>query len=167
MRIGVVADTHMPGRGRELPAELVRGLAGVDLIVHAGDWTTPAVADMLERIAPVEGVAGNNDGGDIVLRFGLRKLLTLAGRRIGVVHGDGTATSTELRAWAAFRGMQPDVVIFGHSHVPLLQHYQGTLLFNPGSPTDKRRQPHYSYGLLTLSDNGIEARHFFYTDKSP
>lgn len=168
MRIGVISDTHMFGRAKQLPRALVEGLRGVDLILHAGDWVDTAVAGMLEQIAPTDGVAGNNDGRDIVQRYGRQKLLSLPGCRIGLVHGDGGRKSTLDRAMDAFREETVDVIIFGHSHIPYQGTHDGTLLFNPGSPTDKRRQPRYSYGLLEWEPQGapIKATLHYYDDKS-
>ncbi|WJH34012.1 metallophosphoesterase [Paenibacillus sp. CC-CFT747] len=165
MRIGVVSDTHMPSRAKGLPAALVAGLKGVDRILHAGDFTSPDVIAMLEELAPLDAVMGNNDGEDIYRRFDRRKVLELAGYRIGLIHGDGYGRTTEERARAAFSEDPPDVIIFGHSHVPYKAFDQGVLMFNPGSPTDKRRQPAFSYGILELGDT-LTAEHYFYTDKS-
>jgi len=164
MRIGVIADTHLSDRVVKLPDALVEGLKGVDLILHAGDWVSPLVIDLVEQIAPCEGVTGNNDGPLIRERFGMSKLLTVAGYRIGMIHGDGSRKTTEERAREAFLAERPDVVIFGHSHIPYLQTIDGILMFNPGSPTDKRRQPRYSYGILELGDT-IRAEHFYYDSK--
>lgn len=166
LRIGVVSDTHMYARGKKLPDALVEGLAGVDLILHAGDFTDPAVAALFEAIAPLEAVAGNNDGAAIVERFGYRKTIELGGRRIGLVHGhDGPGPSTEWKALHAFRDEKVDIVVFGHSHVPHHELIDGVRLFNPGSPTDKRWQPRYSYGIIELGER-IEAAHMYYDDKS-
>lgn len=168
MRIGVVSDTHLYSRTTALPAALVRGLQGVDLILHAGDWIDESIVSLFEAIAPVDGVAGNNDGMEIIRRFGKRKVLALGGFQIGLVHGDGgrSTPDTAYQAFCDAKG-QPsvDAVLFGHSHIPFLERRGGTLLFNPGSATDKRRQPQYSYGILELSDR-IEAAHFYYADRS-
>ncbi|RXT08195.1 metallophosphoesterase family protein [Ammoniphilus sp. CFH 90114] len=165
MRIGIISDTHMPSRAKGIPQELVKGLKGVDLILHAGDWTKPEVVHAFESLAPIDGVAGNNDGEEIIRRFGRKKIITLAGYRIGMIHGDGVRKKTEERAWEAFADETVDVIVFGHSHVPFLRKHQGVLVFNPGSPTDKRRQPRYSYGVLTLA-NSIKAEHYYYDDKT-
>lgn len=166
MKIGVVSDTHLTdSRGARLPEELVLGLAGVDLILHAGDWTSPRVIGELERIAPVDGVAGNNDGPDIVNRFGYKKLVEAAGVRIGVIHGDGYAKTTERRAFDAFEGENVQMIIFGHSHIPHLEMKSGILMFNPGSPTDKRRQPLYSYGILEIREGQLSAVHRYYSSR--
>lgn len=165
MRIGVISDTHMPHRSKQLPAKLTEGLRGVDLILHLGDWTDLSVLDMLTKLAPVNGIAGNNDGYEIQTRFGRRKLLELDGFRIGMIHGDGGSTTTERRAFDSFRETRPDIVLFGHSHKPYLQTVDGIVLFNPGSPTDKRAQPKFSYGILEL-DGTIKASHHYFADKS-
>ncbi|MBP1995285.1 metallophosphoesterase family protein [Paenibacillus eucommiae] len=165
MKIGVISDTHLTDKVIKLPDALVEGLTGVDLILHAGDWMSPRVIDLLERIAPCSGVAGNNDGQEIIERFGRKRLLTLDGYRIGIVHGDGYRQTTEERARASFLEERPDVVIFGHSHIPYVQLVDGILMFNPGSPTDKRKQPRFSYGILELNEQ-IHAQHVFYDNKA-
>lgn len=164
MIIGLISDTHMPSRAKRLPQAVYEAFQGVDLILHAGDWTAPEVVAMLEEIAPVDGVAGNNDGEDMVRRFGRQKLLQIGGFQIGIVHGDGIPKTTEQRAFEAFPAGVADIVLFGHSHTPYMEQRDGVWLFNPGSPTDKRWQPLYSCGLLTLTDK-IELRHHFFASK--
>lgn len=162
MRIGVVADTHMPRYGSTLPEPLRRGLSGVDLILHAGDFTGPGVPGLLEAIAPLEAVAGNNDPAELVERFGRRRVVTCQGVRIGLVHGDGTRKTTLDRALEAFAPGTVDVVCFGHSHAPYLARHGDRWVLNPGSPTDKRRSPRYSYGILTLEAGIVTPElHFF------
>ncbi|MCZ8515913.1 metallophosphoesterase family protein [Paenibacillus filicis] len=163
MRIGVVSDTHMYSRAKALPAALVRGLVGVDLILHAGDWVDEEVVDLFLAIAPVEAIAGNNDGPSLVRRFGRRKELTLGGKKIGMVHGDGGRQTAET-AFHSFKAAPVDLIVFGHSHIPYLERRGGVLLFNPGSPTDKRRQPKYSFGIVTLGET-ITAEHHYYDSK--
>lgn len=166
MKIGVVSDTHMPFRGKQLPRALVEGLQGVDLILHAGDWTSLDAVSQLEAIAPVDGVAGNNDGREFVKRFSRRKVIEVAGVRIGLIHGDeGFGASTEFVAFEAFRDEGVDIIIFGHSHVPHISRKDGILLFNPGSAMDKRWESEYSFGLIEIGDE-ITARHVYYKDKS-
>lgn len=161
MRIGVVSDTHLRHTA-VLPEQLLRGLEGVDLILHAGDWTAEQIVGLFESIAPVESVAGNNDPPELVRRFGRRKEITVAGVRIGLIHGDSWTHPAEECAWNAFASCLPDVIVFGHSHVPHAERRDRTLLFNPGSPTDKRFQPQYSFGILEISGGKVEARHVFY-----
>jgi uncharacterized protein len=152
MRIGVLSDTHIPLRARILPPVLFELFAGVNLILHAGDLIDEQVIKDLSAIAPVEAVAGNLDGRDLALRLGRKKILSLSGFSIGLIHGDaGRGSKTPARALAAFNGDNVDCVVFGHSHQPYCRLENGVLLFNPGSPTDRRREPRHSCGILTLS----------------
>ena len=164
MRIAVVSDTHLPRFGRALPAALVRGIADarVDRILHAGDWTQPMALELLERLAPVEGVAGNNAGPELHERFGTRRVLELGGVWIGLTHGHlGPGASTPARAQRAFEDEPAGslgAIVFGHSHIPLVERRaDGTWLVNPGSPTDRRRQALYSWALLTIEGGTITA----------
>jgi len=159
----------MPRFGRGLPAALEDGLrrARIRVLLHLGDFTEPQVVAWFERVAPVEAVAGNNDGAALQRRFGRRKIVELAGYRIGLVHGDGRRGTTEQRALAAFADENVDVICFGHSHIPVCETRGGMWLLNPGSPTDKRRQPLFSYALLTLQRKRIDARLCFFDDKRP
>jgi uncharacterized protein len=160
MRIAALSDTHLPRFGRALPRELVDGIraAGVERILHAGDWTEPLAVDLLEAIAPVDGVAGNNDGAWLLERFGHRRILEVGGARIGITHGHlGPGSTTPERARRAFED-EPDLdaIVFGHSHIPLIERKPGgRRLVNPGSPTDRRRQPDYSWALLVIDDGRI------------
>jgi len=120
MTIGVVSDTHMPRFGRKLPAVLRDGflMAGVERIVHLGDFTTPQVADWFAQLAPFDAVAGNNDPPELWERFGRKKIITCAGVRLGMIHGDGIRKTTLERAMDAFRDDRVDGILFGHSHNP-------------------------------------------------
>lgn len=155
MRVGVVSDTHLPRFGRALPSALVEGLQGVDRILHLGDLTAPEVLGLLEAIAPVSAIAGNNDPPDLHAALGRKRILTLEGVRIGMVHGDGKGRSTLERALAAFQDDAIDLLLFGHSHQPYCARHGERWVLNPGSPTDKRRMPRYSYGLLELAAGTI------------
>ena len=159
VRIGVVSDTHLPRFGRSLPRALVRGLelARVDLILHLGDFTGLDVPKLFEAIAPFDAVAGNNDGPELLERFGRRKVLRVGGARLGLTHGDlPPGRTTPERAAAQFAPDEVEAVLFGHSHIPLVRRLpDGRWLLNPGSPTDKRRQPRYSWALVTVEDGEI------------
>ncbi|MNR84039.1 phosphodiesterase [compost metagenome] len=155
MRIGVVSDTHLPRFGRRLPSVLVEGLQGVDRILHLGDLTAPEVLGWLEAIAPVTAIAGNNDPPELHAALGRKRLLTLGGVRIGMVHGDGKGKTTLERALAAFEDEPLDLLLFGHSHQPYCARHGDRWVLNPGSPTDKRRMPHYSYALVDLAPGSI------------
>jgi putative phosphoesterase len=162
VRIGVVSDTHLPQYGSALPRALVDGLrsANVERIVHCGDHTSVEVAALFERIAPFEAVAGNNDGPDLVARFGRRKILEFDGVRLGLTHGDLGMPShaTPQRAAETFAADAVDAVLFGHSHAPLVGRLRdGRWLVNPGSPTAKRRQPRFTWALLEIGPDGVLA----------
>ena len=159
VHVGLVADTHWPRFGRALPPALVEGLSSADvsLILHMGDFTDPGVLPLLAAIAPVEAVAGNNDGPELQARFGRKRIVTVAGVRIGLTHGDWPAgrARTPDKAFALFEHEDVSVVCYGHSHIPAIERRGDRWLVNPGSPTDKRRQPSYSYGLLTIDDGVV------------
>ena len=153
VKVALVSDTHLPRFGRALPLALVRGMldAGVERILHAGDWTTPLAVDLLEAIAPVDGVAGNNDGPDLHERFGTARIVDIDGVRIGLTHGHlGPGVTTPDRALHAFDGTPGlAAIVFGHSHQPLVRlREDGRWLVNPGSPTDRRREATFSWALL-------------------
>src|SRR4051812_44950976 len=160
MRVALVSDTHLPRFGKVLRPDFVASLeaARVERILHAGDWTTPLAVDLLEQLAPVDGVAGNNDGPELHERFGTRRVLDLDGLRIGITHGHlGIGRTTEERARNLFAGENGlAAIVFGHSHIPVIRRPSaGPWLINPGSPTDKRRQPAYTWALLEAAGGSI------------
>ncbi len=148
MVIGVLADTHIPGRAKALPEIVLRHMAGADHIIHAGDIRCAAVLEQLSRLAPVTAVAGNIDPPELAEALGDKRIVTLDGFRLGVTHGHGQGGTTQHRALARFKADHVDCVIFGHSHIPVCMEQDGILLLNPGSPTDKRRNPYYSFGVI-------------------
>ncbi|WP_409305695.1 metallophosphoesterase family protein [Peribacillus sp. SCS-155] len=164
MKIIVVSDTHMPKRAKSLPKKLTEALKTADLIIHAGDWQTIDVYNELSSFAPVEGVYGNVDGEDVKSRFEQKKVLDINGYRIGIVHGHGQKGSTEKRALSAFSEEMVDVIVYGHSHIPIKKMVGDLLLFNPGSATDKRRQKKFSFGMITINGE-LHAEHIYYEDK--
>jgi putative phosphoesterase len=168
-KIGLVSDTHLPRFGRALPRALVRGLqrAGVTRILHLGDMTDPLVVPLFEAIAPFDAVAGNNDGAEIRARFGRRKVVQIEGVRVGMIHGDGRRGTTTSRALEAFGADEADVILFGHSHRPYVGRDGRRLIANPGSPTDKRLNPLYSYGILTVDAEHARIDLRFYLSRRP
>ena len=133
-------------------------LRGADLILHAGDVCTAAVLDELAQYAPVTAVAGNNDGPDVTA-WGAAETaaLPVGGLRVAMIHDSGPAAGRLARMRARFPGA--DLVVFGHSHIPLDAAANGFRIFNPGSPTDRRRQPHGTLGVLDVTDDAlVEAR---------
>ncbi len=151
-RVAIVSDTHVPRFNGRLSAALGRLSAErPELIVHCGDLTDLAVIAALETIAPVRAVAGNNDGPEILMRFGRRTIVRIAGAAIGAVHGDGTWGTTLDRALATFAGEPLDAIVFGHSHVPYCRRHDGVWVVNPGSPTDKRREAEFSFAMIDIA----------------
>ena len=139
-------------------------MADADYIIHAGDITAPQVLDVLAAYAKVMAVSGNADPPELQEVLGEKKILRLDGSVIGVYHGHGLKGTTLQRAAAAFEGTDVDAVVFGHSHIPYIGHHEGVLLLNPGSPTDRRRNPYYSYGVIETGKT-LSARIVYY-DKS-
>ncbi|MDF0725683.1 metallophosphoesterase [Cytobacillus sp. S13-E01] len=165
MLLGILSDTHMPKRAKELPIALIDGLKSVDLIIHAGDWQMLDVYKELVALAPVVGVAGNVDAVEVIEQFGYKKVLKIDDFKIGLVHGHGKGRTTEQRVLNEFKEQTLNCIIFGHSHIPVNKTINDILLFNPGSPTDKRRQKQYSYGLISVNGGELTAQHIFYSDK--
>jgi putative phosphoesterase len=145
VRLVIIADTHVPKRARDLPAALWAAIDSADVVVHAGDWVDVGLLDRLSPRAPrLVGVYGNNDGPELRARLPAVADVELDGVRLAVVHETGPAGGRERRCAARFPGR--DVLIFGHSHIPWDTIAPGGLrLLNPGSPTDRRRQPYATY----------------------
>ncbi|MFB9733332.1 YfcE family phosphodiesterase [Ornithinimicrobium kibberense] len=151
MRVLLVADTHVPKRARELPSEVWGEVDRADVVVHAGDWVDPALLDELEaRAARLVGVHGNNDGEELRRRLPEVARTELGGMRWGVVHETGPRVRREERMRAAYPDL--DVLVFGHSHIPWDTTAEGLRLLNPGSPTDRRRQPFCTYMTCEVGD---------------
>jgi putative phosphoesterase len=156
MRIVVLSDTHAPRRWKSCPPAVAEQLRGAGLILHAGDVCTAAVLDELAQYAPVTAVLGNNDGPDVAAWGAPETVqLTLEGIRVAMIHDSGAATGRLRRMRARFP--EADLVVFGHSHIPLDDADDTLRIFNPGSPTDRRRQPHGTLGLLQVDDGALVA----------
>jgi putative phosphoesterase len=149
MRVVALADTHAPRRWKSCPPQVAAHLRRADLILHAGDVCTAAVLDELSQYARVLAVAGNNDGPDVAA-WGAPPTLQadLDGLPFAMIHDAGAAAGRLERMRRQFPGAS--LVVFGHSHIPLDTGAQGLRIINPGSPTDRRRQPRGTIGLLTI-----------------
>ncbi|MBV9920137.1 MAG: metallophosphoesterase [Pseudonocardia sp.] len=145
MRLLLISDTHVPARARDLPAPVWTAVEAADVVVHAGDWVSVDLLDLLEeRAARLVGVWGNNDGPPLRERLPEVAHVELAGLRFAVVHETGAAAGRERRCAAAYPDV--DVLVFGHSHIPWdTTAVNGLRLLNPGSPTDRRRQPTHTW----------------------
>ncbi|MGV9309385.1 metallophosphoesterase family protein [Nonomuraea sp. NPDC003727] len=152
MNVVVLSDTHAPRRWRSCPPRVAEHLRGADAILHAGDVCVPSVLAELAAFAPVHVVKGNNDGPELAAPETLK--LTLDGLRVGMVHDSGPARGRLARMRRLFP--EADLVVFGHSHIPLDESGEGLRIFNPGSPTDRRRQPYGTLGVLTI-EHGVLA----------
>jgi putative phosphoesterase len=156
-RVLLLADTHLPKRAKVLPDPVLRAVDEVDVVIHAGDWVDVATLDLLEsRAGRLVGVAGNNDGPELHARLPEIARLSLDGVDIAVVHETGAATGREKRMDVAFP--ETDLLVFGHSHIPWdTTSSAGLRLLNPGSPTDRRRQPHATFMRVVLDDGRIDS----------
>ncbi|MEU2116105.1 metallophosphoesterase [Streptomyces sp. NPDC016459] len=152
VRLLLVSDTHVPLRARRLPDELLRETDRADVVLHAGDWVDVATLDLLEeRARRLVGVFGNNDGAELRARLPEVARVRLGGLRFGVVHETGAARGREARCAALYPDL--DVLVFGHSHIPWdTEAPGGPRLLNPGSPTDRRRQPYCTYMTAVVAD---------------
>ena len=149
----VVADTHIPRRAKALPEALVAHLGGADLILHAGDLMDPAILDELAAHAPIVAVRGNLDPPEANLPETLE--LEFGGVGVAMIHDSGPKRGRRGRMRRRFP--QARVVVFGHSHIPWLEDEDGLLLLNPGSPTDKRRQPEHTFAVLRAEGGRVRA----------
>jgi uncharacterized protein len=154
MRALALSDTHSPRRWKACPPALLPELERADVILHAGDVCTPDVLDLLASFAPVHVVMGNNDVREVA-RWGAPETLEveLAGVRVGMVHDSGQKQGRTARLRRLFP--TADLVVFGHSHIPLDEVGDGLRILNPGSPTDRRRQPAGTYAVLDLRDGAV------------
>ena len=156
MRLLLMSDTHVPNRARDLPAPVWAAVDEADVVVHAGDWVDVPMLDALEaRAARLIAVYGNNDGPALRARLPEIATATLDGVRLAVVHETGHAKGREIRC--AGRFPDTDLLVFGHSHIPWdTTAPTGLRLLNPGSPTDRRRQPYATYMTLTIADSALD-----------
>lgn len=151
-RLLLIADTHLPTRARDLPAEVWQQVDTADVVIHAGDWVEPGLLDRLEdRAQHLVGVYGNNDGPALRARLPEVARVDLGGVQFAVVHETGDAKGRERRCSRDYGDV--DVLVFGHSHIPWDSITPtGLRLLNPGSPTDRRRQPHCTYMTAVAAD---------------
>ncbi len=155
-RLLLMADTHVPKRARDLPSQLWGEIESADLVIHAGDWVDEGLLDECEsRARRLIGVWGNNDHGALRERLTEVARVEIEGIRIGVIHETGAAKGREERCSARFTDL--DVLVFGHSHIPWdTTTATGLRLLNPGSPTDRRRQPQCTYLTATAEKGQLQ-----------
>ena len=155
VRLLLIADTHVPRRARDLPAQVWDEVARADVVVHAGDWVAPELLDELEsRAARLVACWGNNDGPELRARLPERADAVLEGLHLTVVHETGAMPGRDARMSRLYP--DSDVLVFGHSHIPWdTTTKTGLRLLNPGSPTDRRRQPFCSYMTASVDDGAL------------
>jgi putative phosphoesterase len=154
MLVALISDTHLPRGSRRIPPGCLERLAGADLILHAGDFASIEALEEIEAIGPpVAAVYGNVDSEQVRRRLPAERMVEAGGVRIGMLHDAGPSRGRveRMRAWF------PDAaaVVYGHSHIPLHEESGGFQLFNPGSPTDRRRQPHHTMGLARVDEGRL------------
>jgi putative phosphoesterase len=155
MRLAIISDTHMPRGNRSLPAACVAELRAADAILHAGDFMRIEVLRALEALGPpVHGVHGNVDDDALRRMLPAARVVDAGGARIAMIHDAGQRTGRLLRMRARFK--DADAVVFGHSHLPLHERGEdGFQIFNPGSPTERRRAPAHTMGIATVSGGAV------------
>lgn len=159
--IGIISDTHE--KDSSVVDELIkRNFKEVDLLIHVGDFTSYKVLESLNNNSRFLGVQGNNDDLTIKQKLKEKDVLSVSGYKIGLYHGHGSGKTTVDRALQAFKDTAIDIIIFGHSHMPLIQTKYKILLINPGSPLVKRKERWYSFVILDLEKDhiGIELKFF-------
>jgi putative phosphoesterase len=159
MLVAVISDTHMPRGARRLPDAFVERIRAADLLLHAGDFMTVEVLRELERIGPpLVGVHGNVDTAELRRLLPAERIVRVEDARIAMVHDAGARAGRLERLRRRF-GDSADAVVFGHSHLPLHEHgADGFQIFNPGSPTERRRAPAHTMGLAQVEGSSIEFR---------
>ena len=155
MRLVLTSDTHLPKRARDLPAPLWTAIDAADVVIHAGDWVSAEALDALSaRAARLIACYGNNDGPALRSRLPEIAYATVAGLRLAVVHETGPSTGRTERCAARFPDV--DLLVFGHSHIPWdSTAASGLRLLNPGSPTDRRRQPFATYLTASITEGAL------------
>jgi uncharacterized protein len=156
--VAIISDTHLPRGSRRLPERCVERLREAELILHAGDISTVVVEQQLGALGPpLLAVHGNVDEPALVERLPPQLELEIDGVRLAMTHDGGPAKGRINRLRKRFP--RADAVIFGHSHIPLLEADESFQIFNPGSPTDRRRQPEHTMGLASIDRQSIRFEH--------
>ena len=158
MRIGVISDTHISDQAKDIPQAILEDFKNVDIIIHVGDLVDLSVIDKLSAVCKnIKAVHGNMDPHDVRKKFPEKEIITIGNYRIGIMHGNGPPLGLIGLLESSFKNDNVNLIIFGHSHTPLVEKRGDILFFNPGSPTDKLFAPYNSYGIIEINDK-IEAK---------
>ncbi|MEK6727907.1 MAG: YfcE family phosphodiesterase [Candidatus Omnitrophota bacterium] len=157
VRIGVISDTHIPDRAKEIPKEILDDFKNVDMIIHAGDLVDLGVLEKLKSVCGnVKAVWGNMDPDNLRKILPEKEIFRIGKHKIGVMHGYGAPDYLIAKLSAIFKGDGVDIIIFGHAHYSVNEKVDGILFFNPGSATDKVFAAYNSYGIIKVNDK-VEA----------
>jgi len=158
IKIGVISDTHIPDRAKELPSSIREVFKGVDMIIHAGDFVDLSVLEELQSLCKcVKGVWGNMDPPEVRSKLPEKEIFKIGKHTIGLIHGQGAPAMLLEFVTEKFKKDNVDVIIFGHAHTPFNEVKDGILFFNPGSATDRIFAPFNSFGIIEINDT-IDAK---------
>lgn len=153
MRIGVISDTHIPDRAKNIPKQVLEDFKNADMIIHAGDLVDLNVIDKLKTVCSnVKAVRGNMDSKEVRDVLSEKEIIKIANFKIGVMHGYGPPNNLMELLTSAFKGESVNIIIFGHAHYAVNEKKGDILFFNPGSPTDRFFSPYNSYGIIEIND---------------
>lgn len=153
MKIGVLADTHIPERAGEIPQRILEDFKSVDLIIHAGDLVELVVLETLKTAcADIRAVYGNMDSYAVRKKLTEKEIIAAGNFKIGLIHGYGAPHKLIKQVSFVFKNDGVNIIIFGHSHMPFCEKKGDILYFNPGSPTDMIFSPYNSYGIIEIND---------------
>lgn len=165
MKLGIISDTHLKKDLNFLTRLIKSNLADMDMLIHLGDYIENTVVDTLKNQKNFVGVYGNADSDSVKNSLREKEILEINKYRIGLYHGHGKGKTTIERAYEKFKEDKVDILIFGHSHMPLINTKNKILFINPGSPNIKRKERWYSYAVLDINDDGISAEIKLFEDK--
>jgi len=157
VKIGVISDTHIRDSTHKLPGALLDAFKDCELILHAGDLVDLSVIDQLIKVTKVEAVRGNMDLPKTQAALQDKKILDLCGKKICLMHGYGNPKNLINVLKKSLSKYKPNVIVFGHSHVPMNEYVDGVLFFNPGSATDTIFSTYRSYGIIEMTKGKIKA----------
>jgi len=158
MRLGIISDTHIPERAKEIPKEILEDFKSVDMIIHLGDLIDLSVLKELKSACQdVKAVWGNMDPPEVRNELPQKEILKIENHKVGIMHGYGAPNNLIDLMTSSFKNDLVDIIIFGHSHTAFNKEINGILFFNPGSATDKEFSPYNSYGIIEINDK-VEAK---------